>query len=227
MTSSFKRDSKASELACTSEEFRPNHWPLADEEYKKAASRAEQMLSEAEERSRQKEQEGFEKGLEEGRAQGLAESKQRLEPTVAAVEEALRKLEQYRKTVLWDSEKALARLAVSIARCVLRREVKTDVEVVGEMVGHAIKEVEMSDILSMNIHPEDWDALNELGLVGEEASINLPRGIQVVRDEAVGRGGCIIRSDEGSIDGRLDEELKAILARFEDELEKSRPSEGE
>lgn len=227
MTSSFKPDSKTASLAQAQEEFRPNHWPLADEEYKKAVTRAEQLLAEAEERSRQKEREGFEKGLEEGRAQGLAEAKQRLEPVVAAVEEACRKLEQHRKALLWDCEKSLARMAVAVARCVLRREVKADIQAVGEMVSHAIKEVEMNDILSLNIHPDDWDALNEVGLVGEEAAINLPRGIQVVRDESVGRGGCVIRSEEGSIDGRLDEQLSAILARFEDELEKSRPSEEE
>jgi flagellar assembly protein FliH len=224
MMSSFKPDSKAPELSWSQEDFRPNPWPSADEAFQKAKSRSEQIVDEAEERARQMEQEAMQKGLEEGRSQGVFEGNQKLEPVVKALEEACEKLQQSRSTVLWESERSLVRLAVSVARCILRRELSTREDVIGKMVGHALKEVDLTDILSLNIHPEDWDILNEQGLVGEDSGISLPRGIQVVRDESVGRGGCVIRSDIGTIDGRLDEQLSAILARFEDEMERNRPS---
>lgn len=222
MTSSFKPDSKMPGIAWAPEDFRPNSWPSADENYRKALSRAEQILEEANERVGQLEQEAFQKGLEEGRSQGMSEGRQRIEPLAKALEEACRKLEQNRGFLLWDCEKALVQLAVSVARCILHREVSTDPGVIGKMVAHALKEVELNDILNLNIHPEDWDVLNEIGLVGEESGLSLPRGIQIVRDESVGRGGCLIQSETGTIDGRLDEQLSAILARFNDEIERNR-----
>lgn len=227
MTSSFKPDSKAPELAWSEGDFRPNHWPEADEAFRQAKTRSEQILNEAEERARQMEHEAREKGLEEGRLQGISEGQQRLEPVVKALEEACHKIQQTRSNVLWESERDLVRLAVLVARCVLRRELSTRDEVIGQIVSHALKEVDLTDILSLNIHPEDWEILNDVGLVGGESGITLPRGIQVVREESVGRGGCVIRSDIGTIDGRLEEQLSAILARFEDELERNRPASGE
>lgn len=223
MTSSFKPDSKSPGAGWTPEDFRPKNWPSTDENYRKALSQVEQILEEAKEQVRQQEQEAFQKGLEEGRTKGMSEGQQRLEPAVKALEEACRKLEQNRNIVLWDCEKAVIQLAISVSRCILRREVSTDQEAIGKMVTHAIKEVELNDILSLNIHPEDWDVLNEAGMVGGDSEISLPRGIQIVRDESVGRGGCLIQSEIGTIDGRLDEQLSAILARFEDELERNRP----
>ncbi len=222
MTSSFKPDHKGGPGPWAADDFRPSPWTSADEAYRKAASRAEQILQEAEQRAQSREQEGFEKGMEEGVNKGVTEGRQKLEPVVRALEEACQRLQQNRNEVLWQSEKTLVHLAVAIARCILRREVVANTEAIGEMVSHALKEVESNDILSLNIHPEDWDLLNELGMIGESSGLELPRGIQVVKDESVGRGGCVIRSDTGTIDGRLDEQLSAILARFEDEIERQR-----
>lgn len=224
MTSSFRPDPKAAALSLSGQEFRAHNWPEGDEAYCKAVSQAERVLKEAEEKVRRLEQEATEKGLEEGRRRGLEDSRQRIEPLIKALGDVCSDFQESRRACLWEAERALVSLALSIARCILRRETSTSTEVVREMVTHALKEVDSNDILSIHLHPEDWDIMNETGLVGQDAVLALPRGVQVVRDDSVGRGGCLISSDICSIDGRLDEQLATLMDRFYDESERHRPT---
>ncbi len=223
MTSSFNTSSRAPGPVGEGGNFRPSQWSSADPAFRKAVSQAEQILEEARVKAMEIEKEAFQKGIEEGHSQGMEVGMHKVEPIAKSLGDACRELHEVRSLFLWQCEKEIVELAMSVARCIVNQEISVKPELVAEVVNRALQEVESTQAVSLHIHPEDLGLLGEAGLADDGSPLGLPSHVQVVKDKSVGRGGCLVRSEMGSIDGRLEEQLSAITARLEDEMEQHRP----
>lgn len=223
MTSSFDPASGGPGPKGEGGDFQPFQWSSADPAVRKVVSQAERIMEEAKQGAQAIEHEAFQKGFEEGQRQGVEMGMRKLEPIVKSLGEASRSLQEDRSLWFWECEKDLVELALAVARCLVNHEISTSPAAVGEMVKMALQEVESTHSVSLHIHPEDWGLLSEGGAGEGVSAVEIPSRVQVVEDESVGRGGCLVRSDMGSIDGRLEEQFAALMGRLEDELERHRP----
>jgi flagellar assembly protein FliH len=94
---------------------------------------------------------------------------------------------------------AVTRVAVQLARQVLRSEMHTAPEVIAVVAGDAVEAVMLSARhITVQVHPQD------LPLVAAGAQDVLQaRGARVVAHAAVARGGCRVESDAGAIDASI------------------------
>jgi flagellar assembly protein FliH len=150
---------------------------------------------------------GYEDGLAAGRREMDAQAA-KLRARIAQLDAIIGSLAKPFDELDAEVEKQLTLLALTVGKQMVRRELKTDpsqvIGVIRESVGRlpaAARDVRV------HLHPEDAKVVREL-----LATPGTDRAWSIVEDPAMGRGGCIVRTDVSQIDARLDSRLNAIVA---------------
>ncbi len=159
------------------------------------------QLEEIQEQARK---EGFERGLAEGRAAGEAEFQTRAE----RLQQLLQALGQPFEELDDEVEQQLSRLAMMVARQLVRRELKTDPGQVIAVVREALAELPLaSRDIRLALHPEDAALVREALSMGDEE-----QRIHIVEDPVQSRGGCKVLTDTSQIDASVESRLNAVIA---------------
>jgi flagellar assembly protein FliH len=157
------------------------------------------------------EREAFAKGYAQGERTGLEAGAKRADAMLRRVAQTLDDLAQLRRTIIRQTERELVELALTLARRVVAREIALDPALVAAMAHVALQRLGESTPASIKLHPEDYATIcAQRGEHWEGAQVT------IVPDAAVPRGGCLVESDFGTIDGSLeaqfDEMARALLS---------------
>lgn len=154
---------------------------------------AKRLLDAVQEKVEEERKAGYEMGYQEG----LAEVTERL-TAVSKLEDAFLK----------DVEPKMIRLAYDIAEKVLNRELREERAAIVERVKGALRELSGSHLV-IRVNAEDLETVkahqSELGSVVDALST-----IIMKEDASVAKGDCVIESEIGVIEARLDSQLAAI-----------------
>lgn len=169
---------------------------------------ADRMLQQAQERSLTVEREAYEKGFAQGEKAGMELANKKAEALLQRYQASLAEFARLRGDILLRIEKDVVRLAVAIAKKIVHREVHADPEIILTMTRIALTRIGEKSMVTIHLNPADFkfvlDNKSRLGTASELA------GITLVEDGAVSRGGCLIDTEMGSIDARVDEQLREI-----------------
>lgn len=173
-----------------------------------------EMLQQLREQARH---EGYEEGLKNGHrdglAQGLAEGRNKIEQELAQQRERIQMLLDALARPLdaidAQAEQALVQLAISIAKQIIRRELRTAPGQIVAVVREAVKLLPMSrQTIRVFLHPEDAALVREvfaLDAGGEHTW-------QVFDDPSQSRGGCRVLTDDSTVDASLESRIAAVVA---------------
>jgi flagellar assembly protein FliH len=150
--------------------------------------------------------EAFEQGLAEGREAGRAEVRAQVERLEGMFYDLAKPFEELDAEV----ERELLTLAMTLARQIVRRELKTDPTQIIGIVREAIAAlpVAVRDV-RVHLHPEDAAVVRQ-NLAPTESE----RAWQLVEDPVMARGGCQITTATSRVDARLETRLGAILSEL-------------
>lgn len=156
--------------------------------------------------------EGRQKGEEEGRTEALARERIALAPEAtraAAFAEALcTACEEASRRAQADADASLVRLALAIARAVVRREVALDAGVLERSISRAATLAASRKDLEIRVHPSDLEAADRF-LPALASRLEGLRA-RLAADPSVAPGGCRIVSDTGAIDADIESQLGEI-----------------
>jgi len=111
-----------------------------------------------------------------------------------------------RDALLKKFEHDVIDLAVEAASMIVQKTRELDPAAVREVYRRALAVAESSGPIKIRVAPGDYETA--LALTGED--IEPAWSLSIIRDETVGEGGCIIESDMGVIDARLETQIKAV-----------------
>jgi flagellar assembly protein FliH len=160
---------------------------------------------------------GFEAGYREGREAGYREAHQsemdrlrgEAEPLAQSLAALVEEFGSRREALLQAAREELLPLALSIARKVIKRELRECPEAVLANVRKAIDLSFRRHGLVIQVHPEDL-ALVERHVPQLTADFSGLGGLTVKTAEDVGRGGCRVASGSGMVDLRVESQLELI-----------------
>jgi type III secretion protein L len=135
---------------------------------------------------------------DEGYSSGLAQWNQALAAAAAS-----------RENLAASHESHLVRLAVRIAEKIIGEELKTHPETIVSIVRESLQSVRQERLLTIQVNPESLDEVRRRVTRLKEV-VGADREIHVVADPAVSLGGCIVESELGVIDARLETQLKCL-----------------
>lgn len=112
-------------------------------------------------------------------------------------------LERARRRMLSDCEATVRELALAVARRVVAQELDAHPERIRGVVRDAVERVRRAARVRVRVSPEDSASLAELGL-------------ELVTDPEIERGGCVVESDLGEVDARVEVKLSALARALEE-----------
>lgn len=160
-------------------------------------------------------QEAFAAGRKEGAEAGLAQFQELVGNAHQALESASRALHDAHTAFLESLEPQIVELAKAMAARILRREARTDTELVRSTVRAALENLAERKHAVVRVNPADMEALTEHGVSLEDAFKSFER-VEVLPDDAVPHGGCTVETKTIDIDARLDTQLMRIFDALED-----------
>ncbi len=151
--------------------------------------------------------EGFALGQKEGAAakqQALQEKIDQLQALIQMLETPLNDLDD-------DIVAQLAALAMTVARQVVRRELKTDEGEIVAVVREAISALPASSQkIVLHLHPDDVERVKQAFAMVSDNDEGLRW--KIVDDPLLSRGGCIINSENSRIDATVEARLNRVIA---------------
>lgn len=171
-----------------------------------APSSGQQKAQELEQLREKAYQEGFNKGSQDGLAaarEHIEALQQQLQYTLSLFEKPL---QQYDEVL----ERELVQLAVSVAKQIVRRELKTDPGQVIAVVREAVLALSASaQNIKVYLHPDDAEIVRKVLLSGDEE-----RAWSLVEDPVLQRGGCRVMTDSSDVDATIEGRVAAIAANI-------------
>jgi flagellar assembly protein FliH len=145
------------------------------------------------------ERDGFAKGLE----QGEEAARKAVAEQIAQLHSVALSLSQTRTEVIDGAEDAIVELAYT-AICRIIGETATARGTVASMVNQVLASFRERDKLTVRLNPQDYDSLHP----ASEAAVNF--GTTLRADASVGVGGCVVESEAGYLDARLETQLARL-----------------
>lgn len=163
----------------------------------------------------------LERARTEGYEAGLAEAREALAPSAAALAAMLEQLELLYEERCAQIERRAAELSLYLAERVIGAVLELEPELVLANVTGALRAAAERDRVLIEVNPDDLElvrsAVDELA-----ARVGGIRRLEVVGERRVERGGCIARTAEGEIDARIQEKLALAREAIEEALERRR-----
>lgn len=161
-------------------------------------------------------QEGQAAGYEEG-LQAAAGS---LAPVIQALQSAVGAMAANEAQLAVQAEKAVVELSLAIADKVIPNAIGELPDALLTVVNQALSKVLTGTRLNLRVNPEDLERLqanqSELALPPID-----PARLTWSADPTVGPGGCLVETDFGDIDARIEHQLTLIESLFRSQLSKS------
>lgn len=165
-----------------------------------AAREAEELRTRAERESEELRESAYQQGLESA---------------LAELNQILLEAHERRDSALAGAERDVLRLAVKLAEKIIGREIEREDAALADIVSAALRHARQQEALTVRVNPADLPRIQahreRLDPSGRA------RFIDLVADPRVGHGGCVIEGESGTVDARLDTQLRvlerALLAR--------------
>lgn len=142
-------------------------------------------------------QESIRQGYASGESKGLSQ-----------VTEKLMHVERLREKFYDDAEKEVIELVLEIAEKVIGKLVAENSDTIRAVVHQALESA-LGDRIIVRLNPED----HRMIMAGEHEFrdvIDKTRRLSFREDESVGKGGCVVETEVGTIDAQLETQLGAI-----------------
>lgn len=159
-------------------------------------------------------QDGFELGFKEGRAQ----EKKRVDNLENTISAAISDLEDFKSELLVKAEKSIINIVSEISKKIILSEPTFNPELIIEVVKSALKMVIDFSNLKIKVNQDDLNILIENKNSLEEILGNSTT-VRIESDPNVSIGGCIIETDFGDFDARLENQLKIIIKSLESQFD--------
>jgi flagellar assembly protein FliH len=172
-----------------------------------------QIQRESEQRIREARAAGTREGETAGRARAAAE----LQPVIDRLGRSIDEVAGLRARLRSEAEADLVKLALAIARRVLRRELAIDPEALHGLVLAALEKLQGQEICRVKVHPSHAALVS-----GCLRQIVTGAKVEIVPDPSREPGAIVFETERGNLDASVESQLQEIERGLADRLK--RPS---
>ncbi|MSO23576.1 MAG: hypothetical protein EXQ58_10065 [Acidobacteria bacterium] len=191
----------------------PTASQLSAAELGHANAEVELILRQARLKAAEIEKEAYEKGFSEGERAGRETGEKMVEAVLKQYARTLEELKGLRRNLLTGSEREVVRLSLEVAKKVVKREACVDEELILALVRVALSRLADQSVMTVRVNPKDCQSiLHHRESPGHRDSWH--DGIKLVEDPLITRGGCLIETESGLIDARVEEQFREIEKGF-------------
>ncbi len=159
------------------------------------------------------EREAFDKGYKEGLQKAaieekalLDEGKRKIDDICQRLNLLIERLSRYRQETVEELFPEVLNISVEIASKIIKKEVELDRNVVSYIAQECLSRVEETDAnIVIKVNPADYDVIVEhLSMLKDSSNL---KNLSVEPVASIEPGGCVVETDKGEIDGRIEEQI--------------------
>ncbi|WP_147615957.1 flagellar assembly protein FliH [Treponema pectinovorum] len=181
----------------------------ADEIIKNAQYEASEILKKAEGDKKEISKNAYEDGYKNGEESGFASGKEEVSRLIERSHKILQAVMNRREEILNETEQQIVELVLLMSRKVVKIMSDNQKQVVMANVLSALKKVKGRGDVTIRVNIEDVKLTTE-HIKDFIAQVENIKGITVVEDGSVDKGGCIVETDFGAIDARISSQLSEL-----------------
>lgn len=171
-----------------------------------AEAQAAEILQNVQDETAQSREVGKQEGLNTGYQEGLQAAKQEATELIQTLQSMLQEGQSVLENKFIEEEMEIRRLICDIVGRIVKKEIDTDDETVVRVTMECIRMASERQNLEVLVHPEDR-ALIEQWVPEFSRRFDDVDKITVNEDPRVGKGGVIIETRMGNIDGRINTQV--------------------
>ncbi|MEO8096868.1 MAG: FliH/SctL family protein [Acidobacteriota bacterium] len=156
-------------------------------------------------------QAAYQQGLAAGEATAQQRAQALAAPSLKNFAAVVQQLSLGRQQARQEAEESMVRLALTIARRVLHREIATDPEAILGLVRAGLDRLTAREIHKLRLSPPDAAIALQ-----NRAALNLPAAVEIVADATLAAGGAIFETSRGELDMSAQTQLEEIDRGFAD-----------
>ncbi len=160
------------------------------------------------------EEKAYAKGFARGEKAGIESGNEKIESVVNRINKGLSELRKIRQDIYLETEQEIVKLAMAIARKIVCNEIRVNKNTVVNVVKEAVKKVDGSERVKVKLSIKDFQFIkNEKPVIIDKITNIENVGFEM--DESISDGGCIIETESGDIDARIEKQFQAVEEAFE------------
>jgi len=159
------------------------------------------------------EQEAYHRGFTEGKAVGRQQAGAELQSVLDQLGKSLASLASLRSRIRGEAEGDLLKLAVTIARRVLHRELTLDPESIEGLIRVALDKLQSRELCCVRVHPDQEQAIRK----SLERFANSQK-VELITDSSLHCGDVLFETAHGNLDASIESQLGEIERGLADRL---------
>jgi flagellar assembly protein FliH len=159
----------------------------------------------------QLEKRAFESGYSQGEKTGMEIAGRQVDAAMKKLGDTILEISSLRSAIYAQAECEVVKLAVEVAKKIVHREIQADPHIIQTLVRVALSHVAERSSVTIHLNPADHGYLIEQR---SELSENEGRDISLLADKSIEPGGCLIQTDCGDVDARIEEKFREVEHSF-------------
>ncbi|MGK0382727.1 MAG: flagellar assembly protein FliH [Flavobacteriales bacterium] len=156
-------------------------------------------------------EEGLAKGIEEGTTQGLTSGEEQIQQHINSWVNLIDSIQNPLSKVEQALEKELVLLAVSLAKGVIRSEIKTNTDLIFQALSEGLKALPIQEKhYQIHLHPDDIKLINNHFSPEEIAKHRW----DFIESPELSAGGCEIVTQSNAVDITVERRVKDVIDKF-------------
>jgi flagellar assembly protein FliH len=153
----------------------------------------------------------YENGFLQGEKSGQEIAEKKHEAVIKQYSDTILEVGKFRSSLYAQVEREVVKLAVEVAKKIIHREINADPDVIQTLVRVSLSHVAEKSAVTVHLNPADYSYLLERRA---EFSQSEEREIVLLADKSIERGGCLIQTECGDIDARIEEKFREVEHAF-------------
>jgi flagellar assembly protein FliH len=155
----------------------------------------------------------FDNGFTQGMKAGEDAAAKKMEAMLQRYSETIAEIKGLKKSLYSQAEHEVVLLAVEVAKKIVYREIRVDQDIIRTLVRVALGHVTEKTAVTIHLNPVDY---NYMMKTHADLSETEGREIALSADNSIQQGGCVIHTDCGEVDARIDEKFREVEHAFFD-----------
>ena len=181
----------------------------AAEIVKKAQEEASRIVEDAKIEQENLKKNGYSEGYTKGEEEGYNEGKAEVDRLIERIHKIFEGVMSRREEILSETEQQIVELVILMTRKVVKIISENQKSVVMANVLQALKKVKGRGDVNIRVNLSDMKLTHEhvQDFIKQVENI---KGITVLEDSTVDKGGCVVETDFGAIDARIQSQLSEL-----------------
>lgn len=154
-------------------------------------------------------QQAYEEGYRAGHDEGFSAGEKAWDERMAEARQLIADAHEAKQAIINEAEPFLVRLSTDIAEKVIARKIKWDRSVIADMVKRALAQCDQAGTVTVLVKPEHFSLVHDARQEFRE-HLDDEVELRIIPDHTLEDDGCIIRTQHGSVDARIEVQLNEI-----------------